>query len=201
MNSGTSGVYMLKNKINGMVYVGSSCDVPMRLGTHFTRDYKLYPDKPLYKDIVKYGESGFEVVLLCECGKEDLLEKEQLYYDLLKPQYNFIRPRKCNFTHPEVRAKAIKNGTTKEIIERRKRLYNTPKYKTLFRELHIEKMKPVEMIKDGLVVKKFISMQEASRYISENYSYVGKNKTSKIKDVCDGNRRTAYGFVWRYSKV
>lgn len=57
------------------------------------------------------------------------------------------------------------------------------------------------MIKDGLVVEKFISIQEASRYISKNYSYIGKNKTSKIKDVCDGNRRTAYGFVWRYSKV
>ena len=34
----------------------------------------------------------------------------------------------------------------------------------------------------------FISLQEASRYITENTNFKGKNKTSKIKAVCDGER-------------
>ena len=35
-----------------------------------------------------------------------------------------------------------------------------------------------------------------------NYNRIkGKNKTSKIKSVCDGERKSAFGYSWRYKKV
>ena len=71
----------------------------------------------------------------------------------------------------------------------------------MFRKMHTDKMKPVEMISEGLVIKDFISIQEASRYITETTDFKGKNKTSKIKLVCDGERKKAFGYNWRYKNV
>ncbi len=165
------------------------------------RDARRYPEHPFYKEVHEYGRENFEFTLLEECEREKLIEREQYYYDLLKPQYNKVRPTENNFIYEEVRKKASQNSNTPYHIEKRKELYNSPKYKDYFRKVHVDKMKPVEMIRDELVIKTFISMQEASRYITENTDFKGKNKTSKIKAVCDGERKTAYGFEWRYSKV
>ena len=71
----------------------------------------------------------------------------------------------------------------------------------MFRKMHTDKMKPVEMISEGLVIKDFISIQEASRYITETTDFKGKNKTSKIKLVCDGERKKAFVYNWRYKNV
>lgn len=198
IKSKTCGVYEIRNKITGDFYIGSSCDIPMRLGTHFYRDIKLYPNKPLYRDILRYKISDFEIILLCECKREDLIKNEQYYYDLLKPTYNVVRPTTCNFIYNSVREKAIKMSKNPQNIEKRKKLYNTKKYKYLFQHVHTDKMKPVEMMLKDKVLKSFISLQEASRYISATTDYKGKNKTSKIKSVCDGERNSAYGFKWRY---
>ncbi|WP_165571661.1 hypothetical protein, partial [Cytobacillus praedii] len=106
-----------------------------------------------------------------------------------------------NFIYKEVQEKATKNSNTPELVEKRKKLFNSPQYQELFRTMHTSKMKPVDMIENNEIIKSFISMQEASRYITDNSNYKGKNKTSKIKAVCDGERKSAYGFEWRYSKV
>ena len=52
-----------------------------------------------------------------------------------------------------------------------------------------------------LVIKTFECLRDASRYITENTNYKGKNKTSKIKAVCDGERTSAYSYQWEYNKV
>lgn len=201
MKRGISGVYKITNLINNKFYIGASVDIDMRFGTHMGRDARKYTDHPFYIDILEFGKENFKLDVLEICNKDSLLEREQHYYDLLNPTYNKVRPSKSNFYHKEVQKKATKNSNTPELIQQRKELFNTEEYQELFRTIHTSQMRPVDMIEDGLIINTFISMQEASRYITETTTYKGKNKTSKIKSVCDGERKSEYGYEWRYSKV
>lgn len=197
-----TGIYKITNKITGDFYIGSSVSVKSRWSNHMLRDARKYQGKhKFYDDVIMYGRDNFEFEILEECSKDDLIEKEQYYYDKLKPTYNKVRPERCNFNNLEVAKKARLNSNTPEHVKARKELYNTAEYKQLFRNVHTEKMKAVNMIKDNNILKSFISIQEASRYITETSNFKGVNKASKIKAVCDGERKSAYGYNWEYSNV
>lgn len=198
---GISGVYKITNIVTKQFYIGASVDIDMRWTTHMGRDARKYRNHPFYIDIRKFGKENFELEILEECKKEDLLPREQFYFDELYPQYNIVRPAINNFKYEEIRIKAIENSNTPELVQKRKEKYNSSEYKEYFRHVHKDKMRPVDMYLNNVLIKHFISMQEASRYITETTDFIGKNKTSKIKAVCDGERNTAYGFSWMYSKV
>ena len=195
-------MYKITNSLTGEFYIDSSINVKSRFSNHLNRDARRYYGKhKFYTDIIDIGKEYFITEILEECNKEILIEREQYYYDTMNPTYNMVRPTECNFIYSSVRDKAVKMASSPEVVAKRKELYNTEEYVELFRKVHIEKMKPVYMIKDGEIINEFISMQEASRYISETTNFKGKNKTSKIKAVCDRERPTAYGYVWRYKDV
>ena len=66
----------------------------------------------------------------------------------------------------------------------------------------------IEMVENDICVKKFISIEEAGRFIYENLtvnttSKIGKPTTisSKIREILNGRRKCkAYGYDWRLSK-
>lgn len=196
------GVYSIENLINGKRYIGASRAVTSRFAEHLHRETRIYPNRPFYKDIVKYGEENFLCVVLEECpkdcSKEYLLEREQYWYDKLNHEYNVFRPtdvtaRSDGFSE-HLRSIGAYDRLGKILSEK----YNTPEYKNLFHEQARWKFKAVEMYNDEGFSKKFESMQDCARYITETTNFKGKNKTSKVKAVCDGERPTAYGFKFRY---
>lgn len=197
------GVYKITNLITGEFYIGSSYDVKNRYSTHMGRDAKRYSRNGhrFYTDIIKYGKENFRLDLLEKCERDEKIEREQYWYDLLQPTYNIVRPCENNFIYKSIVEKASKNSNTKEHVERRKALYNTDEYKSYFRNVHTDLMRGTDMLLNGEIIKSFISLQEASRYITDTTEFKGKNKASKIKAVCDGQRKSAYGYEWRYSKV
>lgn len=193
-----SGVYKITNLITGDFYIGSSVKVVNRLSNHFNRECRKYPDKPFYRDIIKYGFDNFKVELLEECDKYSLIERELYYYNELKPTYNIISPTENNFKSPELR-KLATEGTIKH--HNLKEKFDCDEYRTFFRSMHTDRMKPVEMLSDGVVILDFISIRDAARWCDDNTDYKAKNKASKIKDVCDNKRKSAFGYNWRYKKV
>ena len=195
----TSGVYMITCKATNKSYIGSSINISARFSNHFYRDSRRYTHREFYQDVVKYGIEGFDWKVLEECPRDNLIGREQYWYDKLKPAYNDIRPCEQPFLNPLVRRRAVENSNTPEKVQERKARYLTPEYQELFRHVHVEKMRPIIMTDlEGNILKEFISMQEGSRWLDENTSYKGKNKTSKIKAVADGERRMAYGFKFHY---
>lgn len=198
IRSKVCGVYLITNKITGDSYVGSSVDIAQRCSNHFNRDARKYPNKPFYRDTLHYGYENFEFIVLEECERSILIERELYYYHKLHPTYNVVTPSENNFKNPEVRKLAIE-GTKR--THNLKEKYDCDEYRTLFRSMHVKRMKPIEMLKDGVVIKEFISIREGARWCDENTEFKGKNKTSKIKSVCDGERKSAFGYSWRYKKV
>lgn len=194
VKEGVSGVYMIQNKKNNKKYIGSSVNILGRFSNHMNRDSRLY-DSDFYRDVRAFDFTDFKFIVLEECDREELIAKEQLYYDLLKPEYNQYRPAECMFIHKGIRDKAIKNANTDEKIKQRKQKYNTGTYLKLFREMHVDKMKPVVINELGL---KFISLRACARWLDNHTNYRAKNKASKIKAVCDGERKSAYGFTYKY---
>ena len=94
-NKEKTGIYLWKNILNNKCYVGSALDIKKRLGIYFSmaalKNKLAKSNSLIYSAILKYGYSNFELVILEYCDKQILLEREQYYIDLLKPQYNILR--------------------------------------------------------------------------------------------------------------
>lgn len=85
----TCGVYAIKNKISGQVYVGSSANIErrwyfhryhLRVGTHHSR--------ALQSSWLEHGEDAFVLEVLIVVPASHLLDSEQHFIDSLKPSFN-----------------------------------------------------------------------------------------------------------------
>lgn len=83
---GRSGIYKIRNLINGKIYVGSTQDFSFRKKEHFweLKNNKHY-NQYLQRAFNKYGEENFVFEILEECNIENLLVREQYYLDTLQP--------------------------------------------------------------------------------------------------------------------
>jgi len=78
----TSGVYQIRNTINGKVYVGSSVDITARWAVHRS-DLKHghHHSVKLQRAFDKHGADAFEYLIVRKCQMEDLLQHEQHWID------------------------------------------------------------------------------------------------------------------------
>ena len=88
---GTSGIYVLTNKINGKQYIGQSWDITYRWSSH--KSEKRYPNSPLYRAINKYGWDGFDKQVLVVVGNKEDMDK---YECLLIESMNTMTPNGYN---------------------------------------------------------------------------------------------------------
>lgn len=192
------GVYKITNKESGEFYIGASVDVLNRWTTHFGRDFKHYPHRKFYQDIIMLGREGFDCEVLEECEESKLLEREQYYYDLLKPTYNFTRPTKCPFTDEKVKRLARKAQEEKLWVKMREP-EERKKASIFFKEVAKCKWRAVDVYSvTGEYLRSFDNMTMCAQWISETTPFVGKNKVSKIQEVCKGTRRVAFGYKFKY---
>ena len=83
------GIYKIINTVTGDFYIGSSKNVKQRWGVHKCQSvWKNYPNKQLYKDMMKYSVDKFAFEVLAEVEADKLKETEQKFIETLKPAYN-----------------------------------------------------------------------------------------------------------------
>lgn len=88
-----SGIYQIKNIINGKKYIGSSVSINTRKRGHF-RDLikKKHHSILLQRAWNKYGSDKFEFSIIeILDDREKLIEREQYYLDTLDPEYNISK--------------------------------------------------------------------------------------------------------------
>lgn len=79
-----TGVYGIKNRVNGKWYVGSAVDIASRWSVHrFSLRWGNHYNGHLQKSWMKYGEAEFEFNVLELCEVEQLLVREQHWMDQL----------------------------------------------------------------------------------------------------------------------
>ena len=202
-------IYKIENLLNHKVYIGKTLKSPQeRWKEHVLDSHKVEKStRPLYRAFNKYGIDNFVLTTIEECSDLVVNDREVFWieaYGSFKYGYNATLggdgKHYCDYdliyalfedgkniseisyiTHYDIETcrKALDNrGITREIRERRGR----------------EKiMRPVfQLDKDTEeVVGIYSSIQEA-------YNTLGKQHSGHIAGVCNGKRKTAYGFKWRY---
>lgn len=79
----SSGVYVIRNLVNGRMYIGSSIDVHSRIvDSHFpTLMAGIHHNPSLQNAWNKYGSRSFSFEVICYCPPESRLAIEQEYLD------------------------------------------------------------------------------------------------------------------------
>jgi group I intron endonuclease len=92
-NRGKSGVYRWVNKLNNETYIGSSINLTNRLGEYYSKKYLKYKsnNSRINRALLKYGYENFDLEILEYCNKENVINREQYYLDLLNPEYNILK--------------------------------------------------------------------------------------------------------------
>jgi hypothetical protein len=78
----SSGIYIIKNKIDNKIYVGSSLNLDYRKQKHFWMLKKnVHDNQHLQNSFNLYGESNFEFTIVEECEHEKLILRENFFID------------------------------------------------------------------------------------------------------------------------
>lgn len=84
-----SGIYTIRNKVNGRLYVGSAADFKDRWRVHVGELNRGTHHSPwLQRSWKKHGSENFEFSKLLICSKDNLLMYEQLVLDHTEVSYN-----------------------------------------------------------------------------------------------------------------
>jgi group I intron endonuclease len=96
----SSGVYQIRNKVSGLVYVGSSTNIERRWVRHRKMlNGGVHDNKHLNSAWTKYGADSFEFTILELVPQDKVYEVEQRYLDIAK-----VNPDQYYNTQYDVRA-------------------------------------------------------------------------------------------------
>jgi group I intron endonuclease len=77
-----TGIYMIKNELNGKVYIGSSINIKARWARHKTQlKNNIHTSKHLQSAYNKYGADKFFFEIIQYCDRNDLAKNEQWWID------------------------------------------------------------------------------------------------------------------------
>lgn len=171
------------------MYVGSSTNLRIRLYTYFSLGSLNRSSR-----IIKYGYSNFSFEILEYCTKENVLEREQYYMDLLEPIYNIVAKAgsTLGYKHTEASKVKMKNlPLSDELLQ--------VKLQSVARKAGMaNRVKVVIANIKTLVCEEYLSMTEAGKALGvhrNNISDALKNKRVIQKNfiVCATSDKEAIG--------
>jgi group I intron endonuclease len=83
-------VYRWVNLVNNKTYIGSSINFSVRLYKYYSLKHLIENKTPIHNALVKYGYSKFKLEILEYCNINNVILREQYYFDHLKPEYNIL---------------------------------------------------------------------------------------------------------------
>lgn len=190
------GIYIIKNKINGKIYVGQTTNFKKRKTQHLNRykrkDYKEH--SRLYKAMHKHGVENFDFIFLEKCSKEKLNEREMAlieHFDSYKNGYNATKGGNNPVAYWE--GKKRDEETNEKIAEKlRGKSWgsHSKEARQKISEGHKGNQngnKKVLCVELGLV---FESIKSAAKFINRD--------PSGITVVLKGRKKTCGGYHWKY---
>lgn len=198
-------VYIHRNKINSKQYVGITCKEKPEHRWNGGRGYKENPH--FYSAIQKYGWGNFDHLIIANGIDEQAaknLEKHLIYsLDTQNTQHGYNMTSGGDGTsnyHPSAITKAkLSNARRKENLsaETLKRRSDSLRGRK-FSEEHKRKIgdsnsKPVIMgEKDGTYIRTFRAARDAELECGISHSH--------ISQCCNGQRKSAGGYLWRFAQ-
>lgn len=109
----SSGIYIIKNNVNGKVYVGSAINLKQRWYRHISSlRLNKHHSSRLQNSVNKYGLENFEFISVQYCNREELISNEQFWIDYFDSYNNGLngKPKAGNslgFKHSNESKKKI----------------------------------------------------------------------------------------------
>ena len=202
-------IYQITNKINNKIYVGKTLrTIEERWKEHCKEFNKPRNEKrPLYDAMQKYGIVNFSIEPLEEVTVFNINEKEQYWIELLgsfKYGYNATKGGDGkHYADYDLIYKLFNEGKNNLEIQ------NMTNYDcaTITKALELQGVSRKERLKRGRqVIEKSVVMidkdtEEDIRIfpsINKAYQFLNKQQSGHIASVCNGKRKTAYGYKWKY---
>ena len=166
-----TGIYRLTQKESGESYVGSSLNIAQRLVKYYSVPSLLRETRrnnsAIYRALLKYGHLGFRFDILEYCDPYVLIEREQFYLDLLKPEYNILKTAgsRAGFVHSE----ATKELQRAAIVGRVLSLET----KSKMRDSNIKTQSVIVTNTTTGEIHKFLAMRNAGEYLETSHSQIG----------------------------
>jgi group I intron endonuclease len=173
-----SGIYWITNIINGKCYIGSAMKLGDRRNDHFNDLIKnKHYNSRLQNAINKYGIKKFKFEIIEFCSPDKLIEREQNYFDILKPEYNIckVAGNMLGFKHSK---------KTKELL-------SNNQFKGKFGKENPFSIKCFQYDLDGKFVKEWGSICEVERQLNFDNSLIVR--------CLKGKTRTAHRNQWFYN--
>ena len=210
-------IYKITNNINGKIYIGMTYRTIQERWKEHQNDCsrKQTENRPLYRAMNKYGIENFSIEII---EKTDYPEERERYWierlGSFKYGYNatlggdgkpYIDYNLVIKTYKEVQNIAevsrilnIDVSTISKILHR-----NEIEIKSSTEIVKEKYGKPVGMYNNtGELLKTFSTLTDAARYLIEQNKVpsnsVLKGITAHIGKVCNGKRKTAYKYIWKY---
>ena len=205
-------IYIITNKTNNKSYIGKTEHIdPNKRWQEHCQDYKrdYYKKRPLYKAMNKYGLENFTFKILIKTKNPEI--DEVLYIE----KYNTYN-KGYNATLGGDGKKLINESREQEIIRyylknpdinysdlKRKFNHDNKTFKNIFLKHNInytyvdtkqgasKKVNKYDL--KGNLITSFKSSSEAARDLGD----ITKNKN--ITNCCNGKRKTAYKFIWKWA--
>lgn len=183
-----SGIYAIKNRINGKVYIGMTINLHGRIQTHKSYlKYNKHVNRYLQSDYNEFGLENFEFITLEECDDNSQLEdKERMYIFKYKSTdrgfgYNLTYGGRTGYTQAQlIRKKPNRKKYTRKKIGYNKTVYKIRKpYKSVAR---------VDLDTNE-VLQVYKTVQDACK---DGYTH------SNVTRVCKGFGMSHKGFGWHY---
>lgn len=223
-------IYEIVNKINGKVYVGQTKNFEQRMKNHYSDSKRVNNHRgqtPLYEDVRLYGWENFksQIIEVVEEHRGD--EVEEHYIKSKKAHYTLGGYNK-SLKAKALRDERIKEECLKTRLPRMSKFmtdlnnqrWKCEKYRKEMskqsRELQYERLKDkdyketvtkrlkkatdkmklevCQYTKDGKLIACYNGLREAGRQTGIAHQTIGKVANG------DKHRKTAGGFVWKYSQ-
>lgn len=211
-------IYKITNNVNQKVYIGKTTkSIEERWKEHQQDAYRIRNEKrPLYDAIKKYGIENFSIELIEECDIAVLSNREIYWieeYHSFSSGYNATLggDGKILYDYDLIADLLRQNNTTSEICKilgccpdtviKVAKINNIPL--TIINPFDLTKKSVEQYTKNGIYVQTFNSYAEAARWLQEQ-GVVQKNLNGvrgHIGDVCNGKRKTAYGYIWKNARL
>lgn len=212
-----SFIYKITNDINDKIYIGkTNATIQKRWQEHchdFCKDRNK--NRPLYWAMNKYGIEHFKAEKIEEC-EYDIAEEREVYwinyYNSYMNGYNATLggDGKSFYDHQEIIDLLKQHLEVSEICNKvgccRDIVYQVAKNNNLnvisAQEIVAKKFSKgvVQYSKEMSYIQDFSSIASATRWLYKNMKIpkITSGTGSHITDVCNGKRKTAYGYIWKY---
>ena len=178
--NGKSGIYSIFNKITNKEYIGSTSNIGSRITKHFS-ELKLnkHTNHAMQDDFNEHGIDSFVYRIVEECN-DNLLEKER-EYQISKGIENLYNEKISDYYISDS-LKTIYSNTSKES-------HKTKEYREYMSIIKSNQVAQYDL--NGVPIKVYSRIEDV---IKDNPTF----KAQTIRGCCNGNKKTAYGYIWRY---